>query len=414
MSSGTGRRLSSKHLDRKEKFHGSQERPPPPGSTTGPAEAPPTLSTGGDGGKGRGRKETVSQHDHKRRKEEENVSSGLDSRTTSKKRKRDQVDDEPPAIEAKKPRTGDQHHHPPSTKDADRMSRSREGGGAVGGATVGGGGTGTEGPDNRSSGDRKRRHDSAAKDVQPPPRKHVRSRSPESLKNVSSGPGNASGSGGSTRRHERHGSGSKPVTSPNSKKSANEHHRSKVSAKKTESESTEENETSSNVPAAPTATGDPSSAPSTENTRKKLDWAAVSNYTQKASTKLERRSSSVLERFTPGAIFARTGVSPDLAGSEYLNTISSLVSKHLKKSYSQNQKATDESGSERSVLPDSLVDSPFEGQQFASSGVSRIKEHLDWEHLIVDNVGPCRRALTASADYAIRKKLKKSNQVSRP
>ena len=370
----------------------------------------------------------MSQHDHKRRKEEESSGGGLDSRPTSKKRKRDQVDDEPPAIEAKKPRTGDPHHHPPpSTKDTDsRTSRSKEGGGAGGGATAGGGSGigGAEGTENRTSGDRKRRHDSSAKDVPPLPRKHVRSRSPESLKNQSGGStagggGSTSGASGGTRRHERHGSSSRTATSPNSKKPTEHHRSSKVSMKKTESESTEENsetqQTSSGAPAvAAVSGGDPPTASTSAegSSHKKLDWAAVSSYTQKASTKLERRTSSVLDRFSPGAIFARTGVSPSLAGRESLGKISSLVSKHLKKSYFE--KMSDNSGesSSESVLPASLVDSPFEGQQFASSCVSRIKEHLNWERLIVDNVGPCRRALTASADYSIRKKLKKSNQVS--
>jgi hypothetical protein len=148
--------------------------------------------------------------------------------------------------------------------------------------------------------------------------------------------------------------------------------------------------------------------------RKKLDWASVSSYTRKASTKLEKRPTTALERFSPGAVFARIGVSPSLAGKEYFDVISSHVSRHLRKAYQQ-KAAGEQGGGGReagsNVLPKSLLDSPFEGQQFASSCVSRIKDQLEWEHMVVDNVGPCRRALTASADYTIRRKLKKSNQV---
>ena len=426
-SSGAGgRRLSSKHIDRKEKFYGPPERPPS-SSAAGPIEAPPTSSSlsavsaiggGGEtstGVKGRGRKESGSQHDHKRRKEEEGAS-GLESRSAGRKRKRDQVDDEPPAIEAKKVRTGDPYYHPhPSAKEpADRAAaRSKEGGGSVGAMATGGGGELVEG---KSSGDRKRRHDTSTKDGQPP-RKHLRSRSPDTPRQsmpTSSGGGGSGNMGSNSSR--RHGSsGRTSVTSPNSKKTSEHHHRSKAtsSSKKVEAtavghDSNDENESmmSSTIP----ATADVA-AMAPESVRKKLDWASVSSYTRKASSKLERRSTSVLEKFSPGAIFARVGVSPSLAGEEYSAAISSLVSNHLKKTY-QTKSIEETAGSSTDTLPTSLLELPFEGQQFASSCVSRIKEQLKWEHLIVDNVGPCRRALTASADYTIRKKLKKTNQAS--
>ena len=392
-NSGTGRRLSSKHLERKEKFHGSERPPSSSGvSAAGPAEALPSSSSSvtsgvaGEslGGKGRGRKESATQHDHKRRKEEEGGAGSLDTRSTSKKRKRDQVDDEPPAIEAKKLRSSE--YYPPP-KDSDRTPRSREGGG-------------TEMAETRSSGDRKRRHDTSVKDG--PSRKHPRSKSPETPKtNVPSSSANTGGS--SSRRHERHGSSGRSVTSPNNKKGekGEHHHRSKVSSKKTESTGHESNEENDSL--------EPADAVPTESARKKLDWASVSNYTRKASTKLEKRSTSALERFSPGVVFARIGVSPSLAGKEYFDTVSSLVSMHLKKTY---QHKTSGETRSNNTLPDSLFDSPFEGQQFASSCVSRIKQQLDWERMVGDNIGPCRRALTASADYAIRRNLKKSNQVS--
>ena len=419
-SSGAGaRRLSSKQLERKEKFHGGpQERP----SAAGPVEVPPSSSTsssmisvaaggGGEGlagGKARGRRESGSQHEHKRRKEEEGGGS-LDSRSAGKKRKRDQVDDEPPPIEAKKPRTSDPHHHHPSAKEAERgAARSREGGG---GGAGGGGVAGAESADSRSSVDRKRRHDSSIKDV-PPPKKHLRSRSPDTPRPSMPTNSGSNVSGSSSRRHERHGSSSRTsVTSPNNKK-PERHHRVKApSPKKTEQESVEDNES---VTTGAAATTDPAAATvAPENVRKKLDWTLVSSYTKKASTKLARRSSSsALDRFSPGALFTRIGVSPSLAGKEYFGTISELVSAHLKKTYKQKTTAVESNESSPCPLPSSLLDAPFEGQKFASSCVSRIKEQLNWEHLIPDNLGPCRRALTASADYTIRKKLRKANQVS--
>lgn len=409
--------------------------------------APGGEISGGGGGKGGrgGRKESgSSQHEHKRRKEEESGSS-VDARersgsitsssaSSSRKRKRDQVDDEPPAIEAKKFRTSEQHHPSSSVaKDGERSMRSsREGvGGAMGGASGAGVG-GTEGAESRSSGDRKRRHDMSTKEGQPR-KQHLRSRSPETPRAVVPSGSSSSASGitttgsGSSRRYERRGSSSRTVTSPTSKKGEHHHRSSKgasSSSKKTEAsggsatmaghESNDENDslaaTSSTSLTAIALAGD-AVAPG-ESVRKKLDWASVSNYTRKASTKLEKRPTTALERFTPGAVFARIGVSPSLAGKDYFDTISSHVSKHLRKAYQQKISGEAGAGGGSNTLPKSLLNSPFEGQQFASSCVSRIKDQLELERMVVDNIGPCRRALTASADYTIRRKLKKSNQVS--
>ena len=486
-SSGGGGRRLSKHLERKEKFHGpppsapppppSQERPLSGSVPSGPPTEPThpsgvmTLSTflgtsgvapggeisgaGGGGGKGGrgGRKESgSSQHEHKRRKEDESggsvdtrerSGSTASSSSGSRKRKRDLVDDEPPAIEAKKFRTSEQHHLPSSiAKDGERSMRtSREGGGAVGGASGGGVGGGVEGAEARSSGDRKRHHDTSSAKEGPPRKQYLRSRSPEKPRagvTPSASGTTATAGSGSSSSSRRHGSSSRTVTSPTSKRGEHHHRSSKgasssSSLKKTEAasgggggggsatttaghESSGENDslaaTSSTSLTGVTLAGD-TVTPSAESVRKKLDWASVSSYTRKASTKLEKRPTTALERFTPGAVFARVGVSPSLAGKGYFDAISSHVSRHLRKAYQQ--KTVGEQGggggAGSNMLPKSLLDSPFEGQQFASSCVSRIKDQLEWEHVVVDNVGPCRRALTASADYTIRRKLKKSNQV---
>lgn len=469
-SGGGGRRLNTKYLERKEKLHGPPPPPPPPPSqerslsnsapiglpiesvhtstamtsysssgTSGVAPGSEISGGGGKGGRGARKESGSSQHEHKRRKEEESGGS-VDARersssmasssgNSSRKRKRDQVDDEPPAIEAKKFRTSEQHHPSSVAKDGERSMRSsREGGGGASGMGVGG----AEGTESRTSGDRKRRHDMSTKEG-PPRKQHLRSRSPEAPRvGVTSGSSAAtsgtttttgSGSSSGSRRHERHGSSSRTVTSPTSKKGEHHHRSSKgasSSLKKAEAsglaghESNDENDslaaTSSTSLTAVTLAGD-AVAPG-ESVRKKLDWASVSNYTRKASTKLEKRPTTALEKFTPGAVFARIGVSPSLAGKDYFDAISNHVSKHLRKAYQQ--KISGEAGAVggSNTLPKSLLNSPFEGQQFASSCVSRIKDQLEWERMVVDNIGPCRRALTASADYTIRRKLKKSNQVS--
>lgn len=385
---------------------------------------------GGKGGRG-GRKDSGSQYEHKRRKEEE-IGSAIDTREHStstgsnRKRKRDQVDDEPPAIEAKKFRTGEQHHLSSAVaKDSERSMRSSREGGASG-AAVGA----VEGSEARSSGDRKRRHESSTKEGQPR-KQHHRSRSPETPR--PGVPGGISGStsgttatsSSSSRRHERHSSGSRTTTSPTSKKGEHHHRSSKgpsSSSKKTDgiaSATTAGHESNDDNDSVVTGTSNTTMAASAnevvtpvESVRKKLDWAAVSSYTRKASTKLEKRPSSALERFSPGAVFAHIGVSPSLAGKDYFDAISSHVSRHLKKAYRQKTVGDAGGGESSNALPKLLLDAPFEGQQFASSCVSQIKDQVESESMVVDNVGPCRRALTASADYTIRRKLKKSNQVN--
>lgn len=318
-------------------------------------------------------------------------------------------------------------------------------GGASGGAGVGAVEGTTEREASRSSGDRKRRHDMSTKEG-PPRKQHLRSRSPEIPRTGVPGGSSASGGTSSTsgttassnsRRHERHGSSSRTVTSPTSKKSEHHHRSSKgassssSSSKKTEAagsgsgglamtaghESNDENDslaaTSTTSLTGVASAGGDGVTPSTETMRKKLDWASVSSYTRKASTKLEKRPTTALERFAPGAVFARIGVSPSLARKEYFDAISNLVSRHLRRAYQQ-KTIGEHGGGGLNMLPKSLLDSPFEGQQFASSCVSRIKEQIEWERMVVDNIGPCRRALTASADYSIRRKLKKSNQEFLP
>ena len=138
------------------------------------------------------------------------------------------------------------------------------------------------------------------------------------------------------------------------------------------------------------------------NLTKKLDWNSLSAL---IPAKPAPVATSALERFTPGATFAKIGVSHSLAGPKLFTKISSLVSEHLRKE----QLSSSETAN---VLPDSVVENPFGGAVVASAASSRLKEQQEWTNILRD-IGPCRRALTASADYAMRRKLRKTNRVSR-
>ena len=120
----------------------------------------------------------------------------------------------------------------------------------------------------------------------------------------------------------------------------------------------------------------------TSETLKALDWDYLGSYTQRQTAKLDHsRPRSALERFTPGALFARVGVSPSLAGPNYANVISA-VSANLQP----------------------------KGDLFKNNvcGVVRVKEEE-----IVFKTGECRRALTASDDLLIRRKLREQNESVR-
>ncbi len=122
----------------------------------------------------------------------------------------------------------------------------------------------------------------------------------------------------------------------------------------------------------------------TPETPKALNWNYLSSYTQRQTAKLDHsKPRSALERFTPGALFARVGLSLSLAGPDYYRVISSAVSTHL-------QQEGD----------------PFRGADFAALGLTRVREGRE----TVFQTGECRRALTASDDLLIRRKLRKQNQ----
>lgn len=141
---------------------------------------------------------------------------------------------------------------------------------------------------------------------------------------------------------------------------------------------------------------------------KKLDWTTISALT---TPKPKPVSCSAVQRFSPGAIFARLGVSRSLAGSHLYRDVCSVVSKYLTE---ENSPSPDPSTPCPQPIPQSLsqalLENPFGDSEFAMTGVSRIRNETE-NREICYNIGPCRRALTASADFSLRKKLRKASKV---
>lgn len=133
----------------------------------------------------------------------------------------------------------------------------------------------------------------------------------------------------------------------------------------------------------------------------KLDWSTISAL---SLPKPKPPSTSAVQRFSPGAIFSRLGVSRSLAGPDLYRDISSAVAKQLKK---DQEALVAETGNS---LPEDLLEDPFGKSEFAMTGVSWIKNAKE-NCQVCTNIGPCRRALVASVDFALRRKMGKSNKV---
>lgn len=145
-----------------------------------------------------------------------------------------------------------------------------------------------------------------------------------------------------------------------------------------------------------TPTQDKEHARVSESRSRGLDWAAVTKYTEKANSRLKyQRPMAVLEKFTPGAVFAASlEISPSLAGAERYQTICKLVRSHFK------EKRED-------CIPDF-----WSGVlQTSESNSPQQKGGLDWDKSVAQSLGPCRRALTASDDYVVRRLLRKEQQA---
>ena len=126
---------------------------------------------------------------------------------------------------------------------------------------------------------------------------------------------------------------------------------------------------------------------------KGLDWSTVNDFTEKANTKLNYHpSKSVLERFTPAAVLMGTEISPLLAGPDLFDRIVELVRVR--------SKTTDESN----------LSSYWAEILEGSDSLSTPRTALDGDKTVSKSLGPCRRALTASDDYNLRRILRKDDQ----
>ena len=234
------------------------------------------------------------------------------------------------------------------------------------------------------SSDRRRRYEHASLEHGKDPSSLV----PSSKKPRSSGEREASGSGSGGRKHSLSTSGAPPSSSAGSgaRKKSEHHHKGRG----------EQQEHGGGVGGGGVSESEKAPPP-------KLDWTSISAL----SLPCPRPSStSAVQRFSPGAVFSRLGVSRTLAGPALHARVSSAVSNHLS---TRQEGLSLECGNR---LPDSLLEHPFgEESDFAMTGVSWIKTVKENCRVCV-NIGPNRRALVASADFALRRKLGKVSKVS--
>ena len=133
----------------------------------------------------------------------------------------------------------------------------------------------------------------------------------------------------------------------------------------------------------------------------KLDWSCISAL---SLPRPKPPSTSAVQRFSPGAVFSRIGISRSLAGQSLFDLVSATVAKHLAK---EDVALRLETGN---GFPGNLLEQPFGDSEFAMTGVSGIRSAKENCRVCV-NIGPHRQALLASADFALRRKLGKSSKV---
>lgn len=140
-----------------------------------------------------------------------------------------------------------------------------------------------------------------------------------------------------------------------------------------------------------------------ETTKKSrgLDWSTVNEFTEKANSKLNYHpSKSVLGNFTPAAVLMGIEISPLLAGADLFGRTVELIKARSK---------TVEQPNLLSYWMDIL-----EGPESVSTPRTPVRSALDWDKTISKSLGACRRALTASDDYTLRRLLRKDQHRVRP
>ena len=142
---------------------------------------------------------------------------------------------------------------------------------------------------------------------------------------------------------------------------------------------------------------DPESQTQSLDTMQHPEWAALT--AMKVPPLLMPGSASV-KKFSAGSVLVRIGLSSQLAGVELAERAKQSAMGHV-----------------RGVLPASLQQSDVQQWiwgdtvcQLALSRFSHFREQANLKGLLC-SVQPCRKALTASADFALRKKLLASKKV---
>ena len=128
-----------------------------------------------------------------------------------------------------------------------------------------------------------------------------------------------------------------------------------------------------------------------------LEWDLLSKFPRYKPSSLKTNS---LERHQAGSVLSSIGVSPSLAGPVLADEAVKRVTEHLKKEHGDSIQAETLSG-------------PFGGHQTAALGAANLRRSLKSSQSF--DIGYCRRALTARADFMLRKRFlgnKYSNKVS--
>ncbi len=166
-----------------------------------------------------------------------------------------------------------------------------------------------------------------------------------------------------------------------------------------------------------------------------LDWTAVDAFSNKANSKLQHIFSSVLDKFQPGVLLKDLKVSTSLAGPRFSQLVQEAILRdvgvagndagQLKKKATESCEeelptCEETEDSEGKTATEGKVDSELvtpssnvtEGTSKATAEMREGRGSLTWDTLTGECLLPCRRALTAADDYAIRRRLKKDHQVS--
>ncbi|XP_048588034.1 zinc finger CCCH domain-containing protein 13 isoform X2 [Nematostella vectensis] len=122
-----------------------------------------------------------------------------------------------------------------------------------------------------------------------------------------------------------------------------------------------------------------------------VDWSSLAA----ANTGLqkEKEPHAHLQRFTPGHVFTRIGISPSLAGQRLTNLVKEACAK---------------------VTSESELFIPTEGPKCLGAYVAAAASRRRYRKGLMSDLGPCRRALCARRDLAIRKQLgRTSNKLGK-